>query len=123
MRFHIGVNVPPNSAMPKKNIVVYVNWVPGLAPRPKYQASQGTTVATQGTPFASHTSATGLVTSGVEETTTMSAWLLRISSRATSEARLGLDWLSLTTTSTSYVLLPTLKPLRYALESRTPLTT
>jgi hypothetical protein len=42
---------------------------------------------------------TGLVVSGVDATSIRSILLETISSRATSAARLGLDWLSLTTTS------------------------
>ena len=96
--------------MPKKNMVVKLKADPGLAPRAKYQASQGTMVDTHGMPFASHTSATGLVVSGVEDVRIRSALSVRINSRATCEARSGLDCVSLTTIFTSKVLLPSLKP-------------
>ena len=48
-----------------------------------------------GTPLASHWSATGFVVSGVDETSMTSTASCRISSRATSPARLASDWLSL----------------------------
>src|SRR3979411_755235 len=70
---HFGKKQPANSRRPKKNIVVNLNASPGFAPRPKYQASQGTIVATQGTPLASQRVATGLVTSGVDAHSRMSA--------------------------------------------------
>src|SRR2546423_15473762 len=95
-----------NCCIPKKNIVVKLKALPGLAPRPKYQASQGTIVETHGTPFASQTSATGLVVSGVDEVRMMSALSAKISSRATSEARAGFDCVSLTTALTAEVLVP-----------------
>src|SRR5579872_2705787 len=101
MRSHIGKKQPLNSFRPKKNMVVKLKPWPGLPPRPKNHDSHGTIVATHGTPFASHTSATGFVTSGVEEQRTMSTLLLKISSRATCDARLGSDCVSLTTISTS----------------------
>ena len=102
MRSHIGMKQPPNASTPKKYIVVYLNGC-GFLGRP---AARSTTPATErrsrrtGTPGVSHTVATGLVVSGVELVTTMSAWSWRISSRATWDARLGSDWLSLTTIST-----------------------
>ena len=49
----------------------------------------------QGTSLTSAWSATGLVVSGVAEATMRSTLSPRISSEATSEARLPLDWLSL----------------------------
>src|ERR1051326_7567195 len=97
----MGKKQPENSCSPKKNMVVKLKAEPGLAPRPKYQDSHGTMVATHGTPLPSATSATGLVVSGVDAQRMMSAWLERISSRATWEARFGSDWVSLTTISTS----------------------
>src|SRR5438034_7300066 len=87
IRFHMGMKHSPNCCMPKKNIVVKLKPVPGLPPRAKNHASQGTIVETHGTPFASHTSATGLVVSGVDEVRIRSALLDWISSRATCEAR------------------------------------
>src|SRR5262245_23211640 len=97
IRFHIGTKQPPNCSTPKKNIVVKLNGLglAGSAWRAKYHACQGTTVDRQGTPWASQTVATGLVVSGVELVTIMSAWSCRISSRATCDARLGSDWVSL----------------------------
>jgi hypothetical protein len=53
----------------------------------------------QGVSSTSHMVDTGLVVSGVDATSIRSILLETISSRATSAARLGLDWLSLTTTS------------------------
>src|SRR5436190_23894810 len=97
IRFHIGMKHSPNCCMPKKNMVVKLKAVPGLPPRAKNHASHGTIVETQGMPLASQTSATGLVVSGVDEVRIRSALLLRINSRATCEARSGLDCVSLTT--------------------------
>ena len=113
IRFHIGTKQPPNWSTPKKYIVVYVNGLGffGSAWRAKYHASHGTTVDTHGTPWVSHTVATGFVVSGVELVTTRSAWFCRISSRATCDERFGSDWVSFTTMSTEKVLPPTLKPL------------
>jgi hypothetical protein len=54
----------------------------------------------QGTPLASHWSATGLVVSGVEATSIRSTLSALIRSPATVAARLGSDWLSLVTIST-----------------------
>jgi len=99
---------------------VYLQACPSLAPRPKYQASQGAIVETLGIPLTSHWSATGLVTSGVEEATTRSTWSLLISSLVTSVARVALDWESFTTISIVRFLPPAVKPL--ASESCTVLT-
>src|ERR1700691_5417917 len=77
MRFHMGMKHLPNSGSPKKNVTLYLYFVvgfSGLPPRPAYQDSQGTTVATHGTPWASHATATGLVVSGAELVTIMSTW-------------------------------------------------
>ena len=63
------------------------------------QGCQGATEERQGIPSASQVVATGLVVSGVEATSTRSTSSSTISSPATSAARLGLDWLSLTITS------------------------
>ena len=102
MRSHIGMKQPPKASTPKKYIVVNLNGCGffGSACRAKYHACQGTTVETQGTPDVSHTVATGLVVSGVELVTTMSAWSDVTSSWATWDARLGSDWLSFTRMST-----------------------
>src|SRR5256885_17084277 len=97
IRCHIGMKHSPNCCMPKKNMVVKLKPCPGLPPRAKNQASQGTIVETHGIPFDSQALATGLVVSGVEEVRIKSALLLRINSRATCEARSGFDWVSLTT--------------------------
>src|SRR6202011_6164455 len=91
IRSHIGMKHSPNCCMPKKNIVVRLKPIPGFPPRAKNHASHGTIVETHGMPFASHASATGLVVSGVEEVRIRSALLVKISSRATCEARSGLD--------------------------------
>ena len=63
------------------------------------QGCHGATDDRHGTCSASQVVETGFVVSGVEATMTRwtSSWT--ISSLATSAARLGLDWLSLTTTS------------------------
>ena len=63
------------------------------------QGCQGATVEMQGISSASQVVATGLVVSGVEATSIRLTSSLTISSLATSAARFGLDWLSLTTTS------------------------
>src|SRR3712207_9260995 len=62
----------------------------------------------QGTPLASHWSATGLVVSGVEVARTTSTPSVLIRSVVTSAARLESDWLSLSTIDTPYVRSPTL---------------
>ena len=67
---------------------------PGLAPRPKYQASQGMTVEMQGTPAASQASATGLIVSGVETVSIRSILSLLIRLLASWPAREGSDWVS-----------------------------
>jgi hypothetical protein len=51
----------------------------------------------QGTPLASHWPVTGLVVSGVDDTSTMSTLSVLIRSPATVAARLGSDWVSLGT--------------------------
>ena len=56
----------------------------------------GATVEMQGTSSISHCVATGLVVSGVEATSIRSTLSPTISSLATSAARFGFDWLSLT---------------------------
>ena len=56
-------------------------------------------VEMQGIPSASQVVATGLVVSGVEATSIRLISSSTISSFATSAARFGFDWLSLTTTS------------------------
>src|SRR5437773_1842378 len=97
--FHIGTKQSLRSFRPKKNRVQYWNdavaWA-GLPPRPPYQDSQGSLVATQGTPSVWATTATGLTVSGVDEVSSMSTLLLRMSWRASWVARLGLDWPSVT---------------------------
>ena len=82
----------------------------GLAWRPTNQGCHGATVEMQATSSISHWVDTGLVVSGVEATSIRSTLSRTISSLATSAARLGLDWLSLTTTSTGCVALPILMP-------------
>src|SRR5487761_1297229 len=83
---HMGKKQPANSCRPKKNMVVYLKGLVAVAPRPKNQDSQGTMVATQGTPLASQRLATGLVTSGVDAHSTISTPAL-ISSWVTVPAR------------------------------------
>src|SRR5207344_374299 len=111
--FHIGTKQLLRSFSPKKNKVQYWNVVvglPGLPPRPPYHDSHGSLVAAQGTPSVWATTATGLTVSGVDEVSSMSTLLLRMSWRASCEARLGSDWLSAATMLTLYFLPPTLKP-------------
>src|SRR5580698_4058197 len=74
---------------------------PGLAWRPMKYGCHGAAVEMQGTPSISHCVETGLVVSGVEATSIRLTSSLTIRSLATSAARLGLDWLSLTMISTS----------------------
>ena len=83
---------------------------PGLACWPMNQGCHGALVETQATSSISHCVHTGLVVSGVEATSIRSTLSRTISSLATSAARLGLDWLSLTLTSTGLVALPILRP-------------
>src|SRR5215510_619869 len=85
MRSHIGTKQPPNASAPKKYIVVYLNGCgfAGSSCRAKYHACHGTTVDRHGTPAASQALATGLVVSGVELVTIMSAWFCSMSSPAT----------------------------------------
>src|SRR6516225_6730824 len=113
IRFHSGMKLPMSCLRPKKNRVQYWNFVVGLAgfpPRPAYQDSHGSLVAAQGTPSVWATTATGLTVSGVDEVSSRSTLLLRISWRASCEARLGSDPLSVTTMLTLYFLPPALKP-------------
>src|SRR5215470_4942565 len=91
-RFHIAMKQPMSCARPKKNRVQYWNFVvgwAGLPPRPAYQASHGSLVAAHGTPWVWATTATGLTVWGVDEVSSRSTFLLRMSWRASSEARLG----------------------------------
>src|SRR3954451_19863914 len=100
---HIVVYAEANSSTPKQKWYVYRNAFlsSGLAPRPKYHASQGTTVEMHGTPAASHASATGLTVSGVDVVSMRSTASELIRSLATWAARCGSDWLSLSTIVTS----------------------
>src|SRR6266851_5768408 len=74
------------------------------------QGCHGATVEMQGTSSISHCVETGFVVSGVEATSIRSILSWTIKSFATWAARLGFDWLSLTTTSTGPVALPSLTP-------------
>src|SRR6516164_1196149 len=117
IRFHIGTKHPWNCLSPKKNSVQYwnvlVGWV-GLPPSPAYQDSQGSLVARQGTPSVWATTATGLTVSGVDEVSSRSTLLLRMSWRATWDAWLGSDWLSTSRILTANFLPPTVNPFWYA---------
>ena len=84
--------------------------VSGLPPRAKNHGCQGATEDMHGVSFTSHWSETGLVVSGVEATSIRSTLSRLIRSAATSAARFGFDWLSLTTISTGTVLPPMLTP-------------
>ena len=77
---------------------------PGLPPRPTNQDCQGATVEMQGTWLASQASETGLVVSGVEDTSIRCTRSVRMRSLATLEACWSVDWLSLTMICTSYFL-------------------
>ena len=82
-----------NCSTPKQKWYVNLNGdgSPGLAPRPKYHASQGTTVEMHGTPAASHASETGFTVSGVEVVSIRSTPSVLMRSLATCEARCGSD--------------------------------
>jgi hypothetical protein len=75
----------------------------------------------QGIAASSQASATGLVVSGVEETSISVTWSRAIRSLASSPARVGLDWLSRTRISTGWARPPISRPLRKA--ALTPSTT
>ena len=82
IRFHIGMKLPMSCLRPKKNSVQYSNFAVGMAglpPRPEYQDSHGSLVAAQGTPSVWATTATGLTVSGVDEVSSKSTLLLRMS--------------------------------------------
>ena len=81
---------------------------PGLACWPMNHGCHGALVETQATSSISHWVHTGLVVSGVEATSIRSTLSRTIRSFATSAARLGLDWLSLTLTSMGRVVGPEL---------------
>src|SRR5947208_13687568 len=88
-----------------------------FAPRPKYQASHGTTEVMYGTPAASAASDTGFTTSGVEVASIRSTLLPLIRSPATFAACAGADWLSFVTICTAYLVPPTVRPLAKALRA------
>ena len=95
--FHIAMYAFANSAVPKLKWYVHLNGFlpPGLAPRPKYQASHGWTVERHGTPAASHASATGLFVSGVDVESIRSIFEPLIRLFASAPALCGLDCVSL----------------------------
>ena len=74
-----------------------------------------------GTPASSHWSETGLTVSDVDDPVMMSTLSLLISCAVTSEARFGLDWLSLVMISTLYFCPATVMPSASCL--RTPAAT
>src|SRR6476660_4781684 len=82
----------------------------GFACWPMNQGCHGATVEMHGISSASQVVDTGLVVSGVEATSIRLTLSSTISSLATSAARLGLDWLSLTLTSIGRAALPILRP-------------
>src|SRR5262245_17122751 len=86
------------------------DFVGSFAPRPKYQASHGTTVVTYGTPAASAASATGLTVSGVEVARIRSTFCPWMRSFATFAACGGADWLSRWTIWTAYCFPPMCRP-------------
>ncbi len=63
--------------------------------RPKNHGCHGTTLEMHGTSFSSQASDTGFAVSGVPAVSTSCTLSLRIRSFATSPARFGFDWLSL----------------------------
>ncbi len=78
--------------------------------RPKKYGCHGQFVVMHGTSLTSAWSATGLVVSGVADARIRSTLSPRMSSDATSEARLPLDWLSLLMICTGNCLPPTVSP-------------
>jgi len=97
----MGAKQPWNSFSPKKNTVQYVIDLIGFSgspPRLPYHASQGTTVDRQGVRSFWQVTATGLVVSGADVVTIMSALPCVISLLATCAALAGLDLLSATST-------------------------
>ena len=88
------VKYVPTRAMMRRSGAPYPGARREPPPRPAYQDSHGHTVDRQGVPSFSQATATGLVVSGVEVVRIMSTLSCRISCRATTEARLGSDWLS-----------------------------
>ena len=102
------VKLPP----PNEKWYVHLNGdgAPGLAPRPKYQASHGITVDRQGTPAASHASDTGFTVSGVVVVSMRSILSLLISALASWLARAGSDCVSRSRISTAYFTPPMVRP-------------
>ena len=98
------------SSSPQKKWEVHLKPVLGSPRRPKKWGCQGVSLVMQGTPCNSHWSATGLVVAGVLPATIKSTLSPRFKFEATSAARLGLDWLSLTRISTRIGLAPDLDP-------------
>ena len=89
-----------------------------MAPRPKYHASQGTTVEMHGTPAASAASEAGLTDSGVDVASSRSTPSEWIRSLATCALTDGVAWLSFWMIWTSQVLPPTTIPFAKAFLAR-----
>ena len=78
---------------------------------PKNHGCHGTTLEMHGTSLSSQASLTGLAVSGVPAVSISATLSFRIRSFATSPARFGFDWLSLSKICTSYFLPPIVRPL------------
>src|SRR5207302_7433990 len=99
---HRCVYARKNCSTPKQKWKVYLNGegCPGLAPRPRYHASHGTTVEMHGTPAASQASDTGFTVSGVDVASMRSTFWPEIRSLARCDPTEGVDWPSRETIST-----------------------
>ncbi len=83
--------------------------------RPKNHGCHGTTVEMQGISLSSQASLTGFAVSGVPAVSTSATLSFRIRSLATSPARFGLLWLSLSTICTATFLPPRVRlPSKFA---------
>ena len=111
----MSTKTPMMSSRPQKKWYVDLKPVSGLPPRPKNHGCHGQTLETQGVPLASHWSETGLVVSGVLDTSMRSTLSDRMRREATSAARFGSDWLSRTSTSTGQLCPRIVSPFRTAL--------
>src|SRR3981081_1685098 len=99
---HRWVYALKNCSTPKQkwNVNLKGDGCPTLAPRPRYQASHGTTVEMHGTPAASQASETGFTVSGVEVASMISTFWFWIRSCAICAPTDGVDCESRETIST-----------------------
>jgi hypothetical protein len=97
------------SSSPQKKWAVQRNGLAGSPPRPMNHGCQGVTVDRHGTPRRSHRSETGLVVSGVDDTS-MRSTPPSMRSPATVAARCASHWLSLTAMSTPWRNRPRRRP-------------